>query len=157
MLMLLGALAVLAIGPLFPAKAGTFWQNRDGTSVGCSSPCVVRFSQGGIIGQFFDLAEQIRDYGGEVIIDGDCYSACVTLADTARPNACITKRARFFLHKATATATFTVGDKTYYPGDRLEPLQSADINAYIKARGGYPSQGFRKISYKQALRFWPKC
>lgn len=162
-LMFLGVLAMVAFRALLPAQAGVFQQDADGMWVQCpSSPCVVRSSGGGSVDSFVNLAQQLKVKKMRLVIDGLCASACVLLADKARPQTCITRRAVFAVHKTSGGWTYldTKGrfaDTRRFQEKPGDPPQSADIDRYVKKRGGYPLNDLRVISYKQALRFWPKC
>lgn len=111
----------------------------------CADPCILTQSNGGRIIDFEDAADEIK--GGarsKLVIDGYCASACMVLADRARPRVCITGRAVFAFHKTNK----------HYP----IPLRS-DLDGWINRRGGYPEfTGTPGImSYESAQKFWPTC
>lgn len=137
------ALVATAAGamPLGPAGAAAIAR-----AVGsCGDPCTIEGSNGGRIVDFEDAGDAIRSTKGQrLVIDGFCASACMTMADLARPKACITPRAVFAFHKTNF--------------NRPIPL-SADLNRWVMRHGGYPA--FRGtpgiMSNDVARRFWPSC
>lgn len=114
---------------------------------GCGNPCTVTYNIGGLIYAFESMANMIWLKGIGLNIDGTCISACVRMADLARPYACITPRAEFWVHKA-----YRIDN-----GERFDPPSSDDINAWVAGKGGYPTDDYLKIGYEDAQRFWPKC
>src|ERR1700752_4621507 len=72
-------------------------------SVGpCGDPCVVSANNGGQIIPFKGAGDAIRSGAGQpLVIDGFCASACMVMADRARPRACITPSAVFAYHKTS--------------------------------------------------------
>lgn len=110
----------------------------------CAEDCVVRSNNGGSIVYFEDAAHVIRRARKKLIIDGYCASACMVMADRARPRTCITERAVFAYHK------------TNY--NRAIPL-SSDLHQWIMRQGGYPAfRGTPGIMPNQvAQRFFRRC
>jgi hypothetical protein len=87
----------------------------------------------------------------------------VILADLARSNTCITADAQMAVHKASV---IEVTGKTYVDGRevptgklirREDPPQSADIDKWVRAHGGYPTKGVMIIPVRDAKKFWPMC
>lgn len=115
--------------------------------------CTVRRNMGGSLRLFEDATQEVLNEGKFLIIDGECSSACVILADKARPNVCITQRAVFKFHKASITGN--VGGKmmTAYSN----PPQSSDIDLWVESKGGYPDRRFLSMDATQAVEFWPMC
>lgn len=125
----------------------------------CGTPCVVRYNRGGFVAQFQIAADAIVRTNNSLVIDGDCYSACVIAADQIRSRTCITPRAAFHLHKAGITTVKKVGGKEVHMRSNLQdPPQSPDIVtwAYLY-RGGYPADGFITMTYADAKMFWRTC
>lgn len=112
----------------------------------CGDPCVIRYSEGGVIGAFMNFAFLIRSSGRRLVIDGRCISACAILADFARPNVCITKRATFEFHMAFDDA-----------GRRGRPPASPDISRWVGRHGGFPYDGLLVMRHRDATRYWPTC
>jgi hypothetical protein len=111
----------------------------------CSNPCTIQSNNGGIIVDFEHAGDAIR--GGarqKLVIDGFCASACMVMADRARPRACITSRTVFAYHK------------TNY--NRPIPL-SGGLRGWIMRHGGFPSfNGTPGIMPNEVARqFWPLC
>jgi hypothetical protein len=112
---------------------------------GCSDPCVVTSNSGGKITSFKNAGEAIRRGAGQMlVIDGYCGSACMVLADRARPRACITSRATFAYHKTN--------------WNRPLPLSPA-IHRWIVQNGPYPEFNGRPgiMPNTVAQRFWRLC
>jgi hypothetical protein len=88
------------------------------------------------------------------MIDGDCASACVILADEARPRVCITERAVFWFHKGY-NRTVKPDDPNY----RFDPIQSPDITAWVMEHGGFPADDEHMLDMHadEAQWFWPMC
>ena len=111
----------------------------------CGDPCTIRNNGGGRIVDFEDAAFAIRRGArSALVIDGYCGSACLVMADLARPRTCITSRAVFGYHK------------TNY--NRPLPLRG-DLRQWINRNGGFPEFHGRPglISANVARRFWPMC
>jgi hypothetical protein len=110
----------------------------------CGDPCTIQNNKGGVIADFADAGDAIS--GGArpmLVIDGFCASACMVMADRARPRACITSRAQFGYHQ------------TNY--NRPIPLHD-DLNGWIMGHGGFPPNsrmGF--MPNDAAQQFWPLC
>lgn len=127
--------------------------------LGCKGdPCVVRRSDGGFIVQFEAAARAINAGArSRVVIDGSCASACVLLADIARNRVCITKRAQLAFHKYGTPVGVANGKLVMDPQTREDPPHSYDIDSLVRARGGYPSQGFRVLKYNDIRHIWQTC
>ena len=65
----------------------------------CGNPCTIVRNTGGRIIDFEDAGDAIRSGKQRLVIDGYCASACMVMADRARPRTCITSRAVFGYHK----------------------------------------------------------
>ena len=79
-LLLMTAVSVVA-APISPNALGAIAR-----AVGpCGNPCVIASSNGGRIMDFEDAADAIRAARQRLVIDGYCASACMTMADRARP------------------------------------------------------------------------
>jgi hypothetical protein len=140
-----------------PAKAQEWGDVEDPFPPTCNeNPCILTEDGGGYIEAYEQLAQRLRLTGWKLRIAGECYSACVILADKARPFVCITEGARFFIHQAF--------DWVMAPNDQniLEvrfpyPGFSEDVNAWIERNNGQPTTGWLYMPYDQALIFWPRC
>jgi hypothetical protein len=110
----------------------------------CSNPCTIQSNNGGIIGDFERAGAAIRSGARQkLVIDGYCASACMVMADRARPRACITPRAQFGYHKTT--------------WNRPIPL-SGDLRGWIIRHGGFPgNHGMGIMPNEVAQRFFPLC
>jgi hypothetical protein len=105
--------------------------------------CTVHWNDGGIVKDFQAEGSAIHRHG-MLVIDGFCGSACMVMADRARPHACVTANATFGFHQ------------TNY--GRPIPL-SSDLRAWTTAHGGFPaSGGHANIMPNEAARqFWALC
>ena len=111
----------------------------------CGDPCVVSGNSGGKIIPFRGAGDAIRSGAGQpLVIDGFCASACMVMADRARPRACITPSAVFAYHKTN--------------WNRSLPL-SSDLHHWVMQHGGYPEfDGTPGLMTNQvAKRFWKQC
>lgn len=71
---------------------------------------VIEYSPGGVIDDFIDKYDALRDSGGDVVVDGECTSACTLVVGIIRPeHLCFTPGAILGVHSATEIRR--VGDK----------------------------------------------
>lgn len=111
----------------------------------CGDPCVIHTNNGGRITVFERAASAIRSGARHwLVIDGFCASACMVMADQARPRTCITPRAVFAYHRTN--------------WDRPIPLH-ADLRRWIIGHGGFPSFHGKPgiMPNRVAQHFWPQC
>lgn len=111
----------------------------------CGNPCTIVSNRGGVIVDFEKAGDAIRAGARQkLVISGFCASACMVMADRARPRACITSSAVFAYHKTN--------------WNRPIPLR-ADLRGWIVRHGGFPSyHGTPGIMPNEvAQRFWPVC
>lgn len=111
----------------------------------CNNPCTIQSNGGGVVIDFVNAGAAIRAGARDkLVIDGYCASACMSMADRARPRACITERAQFAYHK------------TNY--NRPIPL-SADLRGWIVRHGGFPGNADTPgiMPNEVARQFWPLC
>ena len=150
-----------AVGAL-SAQAHPGQQHRALTAAfgACGEPCVIRFNPGGEVRTFQAAALAVRSGSKRlVVIDGPCISACVIFADLARTRVCITDRARFGFHKSQRMAVQRLRNGTIRRVDlgRYDPPHSSDITYWVRRNGGFPVEGLRVMSAKQATQFWRRC
>lgn len=144
--------AVLCIAPGAEPKADAVK-----SALGCSGdPCVIKRNPGGEIGAFQAAAQEIKNSGRRVVIDGPCYSACAILADMARSHVCVTGRAKFGFHQGFVVGRMKVGGPMKLIG-RFKPSHSGDIDRWVTKNGGFPRRGFRIMGVKQARKIWKRC
>jgi hypothetical protein len=110
----------------------------------CGDPCTIQNNNGGVIADFENAGDAISGGARQMlVIDGFCASACMVMADRARPRACITLRAQFGYHETNYS--------------RPIPLH-ADLNDWIMGHGGFPSYNRMGIMPNDAAQqFWPLC
>ena len=111
----------------------------------CGDPCVVVSNNGGKITAFKGAGDAIKRGAGQpLVVDGFCGSACMVLADRARPRACITPRATFAYHKTN--------------WNRPLPL-SPDLHRWIVRNGPYPefTDAPGIMPNEAAQQFWRQC
>jgi hypothetical protein len=111
---------------------------------GCGNPCIVAGNNGGRIVDFERAASAIRSSHRMLVIDGFCASACMTMADRARPRACITPNAVFAYHKTNWNRPIPLG---------------AGPRKWIMRHGGFPNFGATPgiMPNRVARQFWPLC
>ena len=114
------------------------------SAVAYAAIIVIHFSTGGAMETFERDAQQIKANHELLVIDGYCASACMTMADLARPNVCITERAVFGYHKTN--------------WGRYLPL-SSDLRSWIVRHGGFPDFDSEPglMLNQDALRYWRLC
>jgi hypothetical protein len=126
----------------------------------CGEPCVIRYSPGGELKRFQAAAAAVKRGARRlVVIDGPCISACAVFADIARSKVCITDRAVFGFHKATLVSLRSLRNGRVLERQLgvKDPPHSRDIVRWVKSRGGFPRQGLRRMSARQAASFWRRC
>jgi hypothetical protein len=126
----------------------------------CGQTCVIKFNPGGEERVFIAAARAVRAGAKRVVvIDGPCISACALFADVAREKVCVTSRARFGFHKSTSYQVFAFrsGMQVYRELGQEDPSHSRDIALWVQQRGGFPSQGLRIMSAREATQFWRRC
>ncbi len=124
----------------------------------CGEPCIIEYNPGGFLLRFTYLANLVSHGARKrVVIDGICASGCAAFADLARPNVCITPRARFAFHTGWANLYELHIDYEV----RFVPFMSPDVFAWIVKHGGLPNSndwlGMLYMSSKEAAAFWPTC
>lgn len=149
----LALLFLVSCAPAAPPPAPVPASDLERAFGPCGEPCLVSSSIGGELSHFLAAADEVTEESRRlIVIDGDCLSACAAFADRARAHVCITPAARFGFHKATV-----------YSADlsqrlaAVDPPQSADIQAWVAANGGYPPDGMRMMTAQEAARFWRAC
>jgi hypothetical protein len=157
--------AALLLGGQFAvvqAQAGPALDEALGVHCGRTA-CTITNNPGGDIDVFTRAAQEVVSEGKHLRIDGLCASACVLLADLARANTCITPAAEMAVHKAYVVQVVghtTVNGAAVPVGNliaRQDPPQSADIDAWIRRHGGYPTEGVNVMPLKAAALFWTMC
>jgi len=138
----------------------SYWMSSEVNKMleACGDPCFIRYNEGGYVAVALEVADQIVRNDKHLIIDGVCASACVLLADKARPNVCITKRALMSLHEGEMQVE--VWGFSIYSWPVTLP-HSKDIDIWVKERGGYPKtkklEKFLHMPYEDAKQFWKTC
>jgi hypothetical protein len=151
--------APLMLVGIKPAAAS--WEAAFQAAFGpCGEPCVIRSCPGGNVKLFTAAADAVR-YGNvrrSIVVDGPWASACVLFADIVRSRVCITPRARFGFHKGTTHQLYFTPDYIIaVEKNRFDPVHSPDIEAWVRARKGYPARGLLVMPFRDAQRFWPVC
>jgi hypothetical protein len=157
------ALACIA-GAVFVAVEASAGPALDQAEIRCvRNVCTVRNNPGGDIEIFRRAARELLAERKRLVIDGECASACVILADIARAHTCITPRARMAVHKSTVvrfTGRTAVDGREAPVAEivrREDPPQSPDIDRWVKRHGGYPINGVLVMPVRDARQFWPAC
>jgi hypothetical protein len=156
--------APLAALPTYPQSAHAGEALDKALQMHCArAACTIRDNRGGDVDLYRRAAKEVLAEGKNLIIDGYCASACVVLMDLARSRTCITPDAEIAVHQTSimevpADAVIAGPD---VPAGRLirraDPPQSDDINRWVSARGGYPTEGVMIIPLNAARTFWPLC
>lgn len=121
---------------------------------GCTGadPCVITQAQGGKVREHHLAAiEVLAGYKQTVVLAGPCASACVLFADVARDKVCITPTASLHFHKYYNETKW---------GRRFghrDPPHSADIDRWVRKKGGYPTDTFLVMRYRDAKSIWRTC
>jgi len=161
-LLMLAALVALTTFYVQDAKAGEALDQALQMHCG-RSICLIRDNRGGDVALYQRAAREVLAEGRRLVIDGFCASACVVLADLARAQTCITLDAEIAVHKTSimeVPADAVIAGPNLPPGRllrRADPPQSADINRWVSAHGGYPSDGVLVMPVDAARAFWPLC
>ena len=157
------ALAAGQVALSVPSRAGPQLDRILQPACRLEHTCVVRENRGGDLLVFTRAAREVLREGKTLVIDGRCESACVVLADLARPNTCLTPRAEIGVHK---TMVMMVIGRRYVQGravplvqvlDRNDLPLSDDIDQWVRSHGGYPTDGMNVLPVQDASRFWPMC
>ena len=155
-------LLLLAVANWRPVHAGEALDQA--LQMHCArSLCVIRDNRGGDVALFQRAAREVIAEGKTLVIDGFCASACVVLADLARSRTCMTLDAEIAVHKTSVMevpADAVIAGPDLPPGRllrRADPPQSADINHWVYAHGGYPAEGVMVMPLDAARAFWPLC
>lgn len=120
----------------------------------CSTPCVIKESEGGVIDYFVAFAKELKARGTPVIVDGVCASACTILVDIDRANVCITPNALLEYHMGVMMDKD--GDEHFMPVN----FETPGLNAYIEASGGLPkpdSGHLLTLGFHEARQFYKPC
>jgi hypothetical protein len=153
-------LALLLVCFTLPASAQSGEAAVRGALGNCGQPCVVHDNPGGSVRLFEAAAEAVLSGARNlVVIDGPCASACAIFADIARERVCITDRASFRFHKASLVEVSTEANGARHVAllERSDPPHSRDIARWVARHGGFPTQGMRVMSSREARAFWRRC
>lgn len=105
-------------------------------------PCVIGNNSGGKVADFEELVRVVRKRKIDVVIVGECASACAMFADLARDRVRITPTATFAFHRTNF---------------ETKPPASPDIMEWVESNGGFPSNASGKTTvmrYPDTLRYW---
>lgn len=92
---------------------------------------------GGQIGAYIDSFKKLRDSGQNVVIDGDCVSACtLVLALIPRERLCVTPRARFGFHNAWKPWLIGIHRENAAGTQILWDMYPDQIRDWIVSKGG---------------------
>ena len=114
-------------------------------------------SQGGQVGPFLDLFEEVRASGERVVIDGPCMSAC-TLVLSIVPNEriCVTRRAVLGFH---AARSMDRRGRMYAEPEASEQVLEAypaAVRGWIQRRGGLSSH-LLLLRGRALASIYPSC
>ncbi len=149
----------LLMGAIFWETSFAKAENHADTVLGCTArPCIVNKNYGGEIHKFKSAGNKIARNKEQLVINGDCASACVIAAEIAKPRACITPKARFGFHKAFIfVETEANGEKVLTKTNLHDMPVSPKLAKWVNDRGGFPVDPLLWMSYAEAQKFWPSC
>ena len=112
---------------------------------------------GGRIGNYIQWFERLRQSGQQVIIDGDCLSACtLVLGIIPDDRLCVTPRARFGFHLAWKPGLLGTRVDNRAGTRRLWEFYPNKIRRWILAQGGL-SDGLIYLSGRRLRALYPVC
>lgn len=141
-------------------------QSDEITSVlGCqgssTTRCTIRYNGGGGIEDFVRAAHGILNgKRAQLVVDGECDSACIIAMDTAKARTCVTPWVKLGFHKAFYATEIKHADGTIEYKDRhnfSDMPVSQPLAAWVHAHGGFPKDTLLWMHYADAKRFWPTC
>ena len=124
-----------------------------------SGAAAVRIEQdyGGRIGTYIHRFENLRRSGQQVIVDGDCLSACTLLLGIVPSDRlCVTRRARFGFHRAWKPGFLGLHIDNRAGTRRLWAFYPGKIRRWIVAQGGL-SDGLIYLSGRELRALYPLC
>ncbi len=113
--------------------------------------------KGGQIRHYINRFERLRRAGDQVMVDGDCMSACtLVLGLVPHDRLCVTPRARFGFHRAWKPGIFGLHLDNAAGTRILWRLYPTKIRNWIAAQGGL-SDNFLYLAGHQLRAFYPLC
>ncbi len=115
-------------------------------------------SHGGVVGDYLQFFDALRDSGQRIVIDGPCYSSCTLVLSTI-PNdrLCITRRAVLAFH---APQRLDQHGQTHPAPQAITRLMTAiypePIRNWINWHGGLKAQPIF-LRARQLAAFYPLC
>ena len=117
----------------------------------------IRHDYGGQIGRYIHRFELLRASGQQVIVDGDCLSACTLLLGLIpQDRLCMTHRARFGFHRAWKPGFLGLPFDNRAGTTKIWQLYPAKIRRWIVAQGGL-SDGLIYLSGRDLRALYPRC
>jgi hypothetical protein len=103
----------------------------------CDASIRIDGDMGGSLGTYYIKFSNIRKSGQQVIIDGDCFSACTIVTGMIpRQNICVTSRARLGFHAALAPNEFGMLAVNPSATRVLYQLYPTNIRTWLHRNGG---------------------
>ena len=117
----------------------------------------IRHDSGGQIGRYIHRFERLRASGQQVIVDGDCLSACtLVLGLIPQDRLCVTQRARFGFHRAWKPGFLGLPVDNRAGTQKIWGLYPAKIRRWIVAQGGL-ADGVIYLSGRDLRALYPRC
>jgi hypothetical protein len=114
-------------------------------------------SQGGPVGPFIKLFEEVRNSGERVVIDGPCLSACTLVLDMVPSDRiCVTRRAVLGFHAARSVDK---RGRMYAEPEASEVVLAAypaPVRNWISRRGGLTSR-LLLLRGRELAAIYPTC
>jgi len=117
----------------------------------------IRNDSGGQIGKYIHRFEHLRSAGEQVIVDGDCLSACtLVLGIIPDGHLCLTRRARFGFHLAWKPGFLGIPVANQAGTRALWKFYPEKIRRWIVAQGGL-SPGLIYLTGAPLQALYPLC
>jgi hypothetical protein len=117
----------------------------------------IHHDYGGRIGTYIDRFQRLRHSGQQVIVDGDCLSACtLVLGIIPDGRLCVTPRARFGFHGAWKPGFLGIPFDNAAGTRKLWTIYPSKIRRWIVAQGGL-SDRLIYLSGRALRALYPLC
>lgn len=124
-----------------------------------ASPAAVLIAddEGGRIGTYIDKFKQIRDSAENVVVDGDCLSACTLVVGLIpRERLCFTPRGRLGFHAAWKPGFLGIRVLNDEGTQRMWSIYPDSIRAWIVRKGGL-SDRVMFLEGAELSALYPRC
>jgi hypothetical protein len=126
-------------------------------STACAATVVIAHDEGGRIGTYIDRFKQIRASSDNVVIDGDCMSACTLVVGLIpRERLCFTERGRLGFHAAWKPGFLGMRVLNQEGTQTMWAIYPAGIRAWIARKGGL-SDRVVYLEGAELSALYPRC